>query len=299
MLEKTRLIAAGVWLVLSSCSPPAATDEPDFQSDRITVEARGTGEADIILVPGLASHRDTWAGVADSLADEYRLHLVQLKGFAGLPPEANATGPVSAPVAEEIARYIREAGLRQPAIVGHSMGGSIAMMVAARHPDLVGRLMVVDMPPSLPEMIAPGATDSALQRIADDYHAQILADTTGSPDGVLEQLFLGMTRVDSLKPLLLEGVRGTHRPTAANAMHELMMLDLTPELGRIRVPVSVLYVVSPETPPGIEDAYRNSFATVPNARIVRIDDANHFIHFDQPGHFVAEVRTLMRAPAAR
>ena len=50
---------------------------------------------------------------------------------------------IAAPAAEEIARDIREQGLQKPAVVGHSMGGTIAMMLAARHPDSVGRLMVV------------------------------------------------------------------------------------------------------------------------------------------------------------
>ena len=40
---------------------------------------------------------DVWAGVADSLQHRYRLHLVQVKDFAGLAPEANEDGPVSAP----------------------------------------------------------------------------------------------------------------------------------------------------------------------------------------------------------
>jgi pimeloyl-ACP methyl ester carboxylesterase len=302
---RSLLLSAVAALALTSCVPPsddapAAPDE--FTSDRITVVTRGEGP-DIILVPGLASHRDVWAGVADSLDDRYRLHLVQLNGFAGLPPDANGDGPVSAPVAEEIARYIRETDLAQPAVIGHSMGGSIAMMVAARHPDAVGRVMVVDMHP-YPGMIfgPPNATADGVRQAADQSRAQILADSAGSPTGVLERMFPGMTRIDSMRPMLAEGLRGTDRRTAANAFHELIVTDLRPELARITAPMTVLYVVPPDAPvppAEFDRAMQLSFENVRHARIVRIAESNHFIQFDQPSRFVAEVNALMHADRVR
>jgi pimeloyl-ACP methyl ester carboxylesterase len=210
---------------------------------------------------------------------------------------------VSAPVAEEIARYIREADLERPAIIGHSMGGSIAMMLAARHPEAVGRLMVVDMPPYLGTLFGPpGATPEDVRRTADQFRAQILADSAGSPTGTLEKMFPGMTRVDSMRPMLMEGVRGTDRRTAANAFHELIVADLRPELARITVPMTVLYVVpaeAPMPPAEFDRAVRLSFAGAPHARVVKVEESNHFIQFDQPRRFVAEVDTLMRAGQPR
>src|SRR5687768_692280 len=156
---KTLVLAACAALSLAACARDAARESAvdstrGFISDRISVVTRGTGP-DIILVPGLASHRDVWAGVADTLDDRYRLHLVQVNGFASAAPGANADGPVSAPVAEELDRYIRESSLARPAIIGHSMGGTIGMMLAARHPGSVGRLMVVDMVPFMAVMFGP------------------------------------------------------------------------------------------------------------------------------------------------
>ena len=295
------ILGAAAAVALHACAPDAARNDTlavsDFVSERITIVTRGEGP-DIILVPGLASHRNVWAGVADSLDDRYRLHLVQVNGFAGLDPADNADGPVSAPVAEELARYIDETALEQPAVIGHSMGGSIAMMLAARHPESVGRVMVVDMFPYLGTVFAPGATAEEMRQQADTFRAQILADSAGSPTGVLEQMFAGMTRIDSMKPMLMEGLRGTDRQTAANAMHELFLVDLRPELANITAPMSVLY--APPQDASVPDeqldrAVRESFANVPHARIVRVDDSAHFIFFDQPGQFVAEVDTLMRA----
>ena len=297
---KRLLFVAGAALTLAGCSkaPAPPADQPSarpFASDRISVVTRGTGP-DIVLVPGLDSHRDVWDGVADSLEGRYRLHLVQVNGFAGLAPGANADGPVSAPAAEEIARYITETGLTRPAVVGHSMGGTIAMMLAARHPELVGRLMVVDMPPALGVMFTPpGSTAEAVRQMADSMRAGILAAAPGA--GMFEQMVPTMTRVDSMKPMLLAGARGSHRATTANAFHELIVTDLRPELPRITAPMTVLYVLPPNSPIPLaqyESAMRAAYAGAPSAQIVKIEDSYHFIQFDQPGRLIAELDALMR-----
>jgi pimeloyl-ACP methyl ester carboxylesterase len=109
-------IAAAV--ILLAATPATAK----FASDRITVTTEGKGP-DVILVPGLTSSPAAFKYVAADVPG-YRYHFVQVKGFAGVPAEANATGDVAKPVAEEIARYISSEHLKAPAIVGHSMGGT-------------------------------------------------------------------------------------------------------------------------------------------------------------------------------
>ncbi len=289
-------------LAVQGCTRETArTDTSDstrgFASDRITVVTRGTGP-DIILIPGLASHRDVWAGVADSLDERYRLHLVQVNGFAGAAPGANADGPVSAPVAQEVARYIRESGLQRPAVIGHSMGGTIGMMLAARDTGSVGRLMVVDMTPYMGVMFGPAAaTPEGLGKIADGMRDTILAQPIGSNKSLLEQMFSGMTHDPAMRDTLMRGVRGSHKPTMANAFRELIATDLRPELARITAPVTVLYVHPtnvPLKPAEFDAATRQSWSTLPNVRLVKIADSNHFIQMDQPGRFVAEVHEFMR-----
>lgn len=86
--------AAIAALILSAC---ATTADREFVSDRISIAARGSGP-DVILIPGLTGHREEWWGdVVETLDDRYRLHLVQVNGFAGTAPGANVEGPVSAP----------------------------------------------------------------------------------------------------------------------------------------------------------------------------------------------------------
>ena len=287
-----------VVVLMAACAAPrpdAGGGGGAFTSERMHVATRGAGP-DIIFVHGVGGNRDVWSVVADSLDEQFRVHGIQINGFGGAGPGANADGPVVAPLAEEIARYIRESKLQRPAIVGHSMGGAIGMMIAARHPDLVGRLMVIDEPPFLGAAFgAPGAPMDSIRKIADGLRAGMLAAPADSPT-VLDQMVPTMTRNDSAKRVLLAYSRASHRPTVANSMHELIVTDLRPELSKITAPVTVLYV----TPAGIpmkaaqfDEMMRQSYANAKGARLVRIDSSAHYIQIDRPARVVAEIRSFM------
>ncbi|HJU87543.1 MAG TPA: alpha/beta hydrolase [Gemmatimonadota bacterium] len=284
--------AAIAVLFLSAYS---TTANSQFVSDRITVVTRGSGP-DMILIPGLTGHyEEAWGDVAGTLDDRYRLHLVQVNGFAGVAPGANAEGPVSAPVAEEIARYIQDAGLVRPAVIGHSMGGTIGMMLAAHRPDAVGRLMVVDMMPSMAPFFGPaGETPEGLLGIADQARAQILEAPPGT--GFIAQLFEGMTLDAEKDSVLMRLARESDRGTVANAFHELVVTDLRPELAHVTASVTVLYVQPPNVPLPAEEfdaSVAALYANAPDARLVRIDDSRHFIQFDQPERLAAEIDAFM------
>src|SRR3954465_12436079 len=143
-------------LLLILVAPAAPAAAPAFAPTRFIVEVTGSGP-DVILIPGLTAARDVWRGTVAAVPG-YRYHLIQVAGFAGVPARGNARGEVVAPLADEIARYIAANHLGRPAIVGHSMSGTLALMLAARHPAQVGKVMVIDMLPQPAELL--GASPS-------------------------------------------------------------------------------------------------------------------------------------------
>lgn len=124
---------------------------------RISVQVEGSGK-DVILIPGLASSRKVWDDLVPKLRQSYRLHLVELAGFAGSPAVPETKGKVIAPAVEEIADYIHSQRIKAPVIIGHSLGGEAALMLGARHPDQVGRLLIVDALPFYSLLVDPSAT---------------------------------------------------------------------------------------------------------------------------------------------
>jgi pimeloyl-ACP methyl ester carboxylesterase len=253
---------------------------PAFAPTRFTVEVVGTGP-DVILIPGLTASKEVWRGAVAAVPG-YRYHLVQVSGFAGAPARGNAQGPVVAPLAEEIARYIRANGLHRPAVVGHSMGGTLALMLAARHPDLVGRAMVVDMLPQPAQLL--GASAEGIRGLAD-----VLQSLSGTPFGQsLVDQAVRMFGNDA--PVNVK----SDRDVVARAAHELAVVDLTPDLPRIRAPLTVVYASPDPSLASTADAvYRRAYAADPAARLVRIDESGHMIMADQPSRFAEALRRFL------
>jgi pimeloyl-ACP methyl ester carboxylesterase len=127
--------------------------------------------------------------------------------------------------------------------------------------------------------------------------AQMLAAPPDSFARTFGQMIASMTHREALRAGLLQSVRTSDQRTVANAFHELIMTDLRPELGRITAPLTVLYVIPPSAPIPAEQyeaGMRASFANAPGARLLKIENSYHFIQFDQPERFVAEVDVFMR-----
>ena len=271
----------------------------DFESGRFHVRVDGPEHpvGDVILIPGLSSSPHAFDLLTEELKGRYRVHRLHVQGFAGAAAEDNATGPVAAPVAEDVARYIAEQGLNKPAVIGHSMGGTIGMMLAARHPDSVGKLMVVDMIPFMGAMFGtPGATAETVTPMADQIYAAMSASPREQYQQQADAQIAAMINTESLRAGPLEDSRKSDQQVSSSAYRELIVTDLRAELGRITAPTTVLYVkfndprMSNDMVDGI---YRASYATLPGATLTRIDDSAHFIMLDQPARFAAEVNAFL------
>lgn len=265
-----------------SAQSPAAS----FHSDRITVRTVGTG-SDVVLIPGLSSSAAVWESTIAALPG-YRYHLVQVRGFAGLDAGANADGPVVAPVAEEIARYVEDANLERPALVGHSLGGSHAMMIAARHPELPGKVMVVDMMPFMGAMFAPDATPESIAPIAAQIRDGIANSPAETREAMIKQTIAGMVKTEELRAGPIDDSLASDPDVSGQAMYELMTTDLRPELADIAVPLSVLWAMptrAPITEDQMAEFYRLSYASASRATIKHVPDSSHFIMFDAPAEF--------------
>ncbi|HEV2567197.1 alpha/beta hydrolase [Sphingomonas sp.] len=254
-----------------------------FTSTRLSVQVRGEGQ-DVILIPGLTNGRTLWDGTVRAVPG-YRYHLVQVAGFAGDPARGNAGGRVVSSVAEEIARYVVEAKLKSPALIGHSMGGIVAMMVAARYPARVGKVMAIDILPAPASGF--GFAGAQIRPLADALFGSLMSTPGGrrTLDNLIGRFGgsgIANSRSDS-------GV-------VAHATHELATTDLTPELPRIRAPLTVVYAVpaSAQDALAVDRLYRSSYAPAKGATLRRVSGATHMIMYSQPQRFYAEVREFLR-----
>lgn len=274
--------------------PAAAAAATDEQMEHISVRAIGAGDP-VVLIPGLATPRAVYDGIAAELARGRRVLLVQVNGFGGDPPRANARGSIIDGVVADIAAYLRRERLRPAAVIGHSMGGLIGMRLARDHAPLVDRLMVVDALPFIGTMFAPGATAETIRPAAEAMRQLHLAAAAAPRQASADDPMLATM---SITP---EGRRrvsawsiAADPATAAQAMFEVMQEDLRPDLPAIaRVPTTVLHAVPPQIAERARALWTGAYAAAPSVRLVGVEDSHHFIMLDQPERFAREAAAFL------
>ena len=266
-----------------------------FRSDRIIVETRGRGP-DIVFIPGLGSTGAAWRTPPDRLDARYRVHLATLRGFGRTDIGANAAGGLSGPAANEIRRYIQERNLSRPALIGHSLGGQIALRVAADMGDQVGRVMVVDSSPFFPALVDSRATSEQVEPLArlgyqalmlfGDKALQTQVSALGGDLGLAgDMVFNGL------------GLQGGDRRVLAQGLYEALTVDLRLRLREVTAPVTVVYGWSPDShnPRNrLEALFRHGFGELRRpVRFERIEGAEHQVMIDQPDRFLEVVRRFL------
>lgn len=292
LITRKLAIASLAAFLLNAVVTPADADP--FTPTRFSVEVRGAGP-DVILIPGLGSSRDVWAGQVDAIAANHRVHLVQLAGFAGEPVGAPA-GEVIAPFVEELAAYIEANDLERPAVIGHSMGGFSGLMLARRHPDRIGKLMIVDSLPFFSAMFGPHVTAANVEPQARMMRDQVAALDDASFTAQQNAGVGRMAKTQARHAEIVGWSVASDRATFAQAMYEVMSTDLRGEVGSVSTPITLVYAYDPAMgPEGMVDGlYRGGYAGAPNVSFVRIDGAFHFVMFDQAAAFQAAVEDFLR-----
>jgi len=253
----------------------------------ISVTTEGEGP-DLILIPGLASSREVWSKQAVNLRKNYKLHLVQISGFAESAPAPNTESGVAKPAVEAIANYIRDKHIVTPSIIGHSLGGEIALMLGARYPELAGSLTIVDALPFYSLLFDPQATPETVKPRAEMIRNAMIAAPSDQALAAQTQAIANLVKTEASRSAIVRSAMQSDRKTVANATYELMTTDLRSELKHIRAPVKVIYAYDAAygiPPAAVDSMYKNAYHSVSKAIFQRIDGSFHFIMLDKPDQF--------------
>jgi len=286
-----------VSLVLAATAICAETPAPSFHVDIV-----GKGKP-MILIPGFASSGHTWDSTVARYKDRYECHVLTLAGFAGEP---RIEAPFLETVRKDLAAYIRKNKMDKPVIVGHSLGGFMALWLAETEPDLPGPMIIVDSLPFLAGVTNPGATADSVKPMAESMRKMF----SGPPSEQSAKMAEASIKSMVTKPEDFEMIMGWSRksdPIAeGNAMYDMMTTDLRADLGKIQSPVIVIgtWIAYKEyaTREQVVANFRGQYAKLKDYQFVLSDNARHFVMLDDPkGFFEVTDGFLMSAgkPAPR
>ena len=243
-----------------------ATPAPQWEPTAFTAHVSGSGRA-VILIPGLGCPASVWDDTVAHLGAGYQTHVLQLAGFAGAPALAGSA-PLVATAREELAHYIEDRHLDHPVVIGHSLGGFLAMWLAAEDPDAVGPIIDLD----------GGAAftmndDATARRMRDQFANANDADFAQATRDMFAFMFNDAKRGGPVVDLV---VRSDKR-AFAGALYELFTTDIRPELAKITVPVLILLSDGP-----FADDMRGQMTGIPKHDTKLLAKTRHFVMYDDP-----------------
>ena len=254
----------------------------DLTGLRVRYVRRGHGPA-VILLHGLASSMYTWADVIPALAKDHDVVAVDLPGFGGsdIPDDLS---PSVYP--DTVLALMDRLGISRASLIGNSLGGAVAVVLAARHPERVRRLVLIDSAgfnldpsrrPLILRVLGFGPVAAALDALPVRRRVVTAA---------LRQVFYDRAHVTPEK--VEEYLAPLARPGATEAIRSLLARQAAfglPALVReVRVPTLIVWGRNDRWIPAA-DADRFASA-IPAARKVVLEECGHVPQEERPAELV-------------
>jgi esterase len=253
---------------------------------RLNVMEAGQGPP-LVLLHGLFGSARNWGAVQKALAGDYRVVALDLRNHGASP---HAPGMDYAAQAADVAETLATLGIERAAVLGHSMGGKVAMMLALMQPESIERLIIADIAPR-PYPPALRAVVAAMQALP--LHAGLTRQEA-------DQALLGAVPEAPIRSFLLQNLRFEATPPSwriglreiAAAMPEIEDFAPPPS-ARFEGPVLAMAgALSPYIRTEDHAAFRAIFPLISFASIPR---AGHWLHAENPEGFLAELRDFLSA----
>jgi pimeloyl-ACP methyl ester carboxylesterase len=276
-------------------------DDAD-RTERLASRTMGDAGPRVVFVHGLFGQGKNWTTIAKGLADRHRVTLLDLPNH-GHSPWTDRVDYLD--MAELVAAELRELG-EPVTLVGHSMGGKVAMQLALRHPELLRALAVVDVAPSdYPEF---GGRSDDPDEEATPFAGYIAAMRELDLDGLqtrddADEALRSAVPSRMVRSFLLQSLVRSGAPADSGWRWRLNLEALDRDLRHLRsFPAPppgatfdgpVLWIaganstyILPEDRPRMDELF-------PSTRLVTIKNAGHWVHSEQPEVFLETLRRFL------
>lgn len=240
---------------------------------KLNFKSFGNGEP-IIILHGLFGMLDNWKSFAKKLSEDYMVYIVDLRNH-GRSEHVDSMDYTT--MAEDVISFMEEEWIFEARIMGHSMGGKVAMQIAAIDDDLLKQLVVVDIAPQVYEAghqiifdaLLTAPIDTANERSDIENHLKTFVNDTG----VVQFLMKNVSRVPA------GGFRWKmNLPIIYKEYQKILQHELTDQ----KIETNTLFVKGAQSNYITEQSILNINTNFLDVRIETIDDAGHWVHADKP-----------------
>lgn len=241
----------------------------------------GTGKRNVIFIPGFACSGKVWDETKAVYEKDHTCYVLTMAGFAG---SKTVAGSSFKSWEQGIADYIKDNRIEKPVVIGHSMGGGLAMALAADYPALIERIVVVDALPCLSALMDPAFKPSEnndcrtqmsmILGVSDQdfYKMQMTSAASLSSDS---------TRHESIANWSLQ----SDRTTFVNMFCDFSNTDLRQKISTVQCPALILLEPSFKS---VESAMNEQYSALKGARLKYATKGLHFIMFDDKEWFLEQ-----------
>lgn len=276
-----------------------------FTVGTLRVQRYGDHGRPVILIPGLGSGSWVWAEAVRHLRNTHVVYALTLAGFNGLPLPAQQTGLIDQADAS-LLKLIQSQDIDHPVLIGHSLGGTLALRFVGEHSDLLGGVVAVDGLPVFPgaDELTPEQRHARAQQLK-----QRMVSVTPAQFKARQLRYMQYTGVlDPAAAACYAKLNARSDPVAmAQYAAEDYASDFRSGLQNAAVPI---LEISPYYAPDFKkaakysdhavmtakakaDYYRKLLADAPQAKVLTISPARHFVMLDQPQKFMRVLDTFL------
>jgi pimeloyl-ACP methyl ester carboxylesterase len=252
------------------------------------VKKEGVGKP-ILFLPGFITPGTVWYETIENLERKYQNHIFTYAGFGGV---AAIDTPWYPSIKRDIINYIKKEKLSNITIIGHSMGGTLAIDIAAVLPNKVQKIILVDALPAMRALMMPGVSADMIHYNS-PYNNQILIQDEKAFRKNAVMMAGGMTADKEKSDTIINWIVRADRKTYVYGYTDLLKLDLREDLKRIKAKTLILGATFP-TKEVAKTTFESQYAFLQNKRLEIAPHSKHFIMFDQPEWFYAQVNAFLR-----
>jgi pimeloyl-ACP methyl ester carboxylesterase len=296
--KQVRLIQALIIIFTTLCIAvfPSLSKTNEASSIVVTVHKTELNKPAIIFIPGLMSDSSVYDDIWPAFANEHDIYLVSVKGFAGTVQDSHFS---LQGLVDEVFALIEEHDLDKPDIVGHSMGGLSALILASQHQDSIGSVISIDGLPFIGPIFTQ-SNQTTLKSLAPQAAMikQMYASMT--PDQIAQQtrqsIFIQATAVEH-QQRIIDMATQSDPLTVSQAMFDVMSTDLREDLQKSTARILLLGAsggFSEESQHAhVKSLYKAQINGVANATLIMNKNARHFIMYDDAAELIETINKFI------